>query len=249
MIHAIPPHSMNCWRASTSTVTRATNTPRFSSDCSALDSARMWETVRTRRPIIALPAAFTTRLSAARAATNATVTRISPARHVLYTYVGSHGLKPWSKIRWISTGVMSETTVTPSETITVRNRPRRSSGDSPMPRFSTGHAPWRSSEIGIASSSPKGRTSSLIEAHHLVLGFGLVGTDDRRVPGLGREQLVVTAGRRHAAALQEDHPVGQADRRQAVRDDDQGGVELAPERAEDVRLDRRIDRRGGVVQD
>jgi len=32
MIHAMPPHSMNCCNASMSAVTRATNTPRFSSD-------------------------------------------------------------------------------------------------------------------------------------------------------------------------------------------------------------------------
>ena len=36
-IQAMPPHSMNCCIASTSAVTRATNTPRFSSDCSAID--------------------------------------------------------------------------------------------------------------------------------------------------------------------------------------------------------------------
>ena len=45
MIQAIPPHSMNCWSASMSAVTRATNTPRFSSDWSAIDSAWMCENV------------------------------------------------------------------------------------------------------------------------------------------------------------------------------------------------------------
>ena len=38
MIHAIPPHSVNCESVSTSAVTRATKTPRFSSVCSAIES-------------------------------------------------------------------------------------------------------------------------------------------------------------------------------------------------------------------
>ena len=85
MIHAMPPHSMNCCSASTSAVTRATNTPRFSSDWSAIDSEWMCANVRTRSPIIAFSAAVTSRRPAVRAAQNATTTSSKAAPHNEYT--------------------------------------------------------------------------------------------------------------------------------------------------------------------
>ena len=72
---------MNCWSASTSAVTRATKTPRFSSDCSAIDSAWMWRKVRTRRFRIASSAVATRRRPAARAAQNAITTSTIAAAH------------------------------------------------------------------------------------------------------------------------------------------------------------------------
>ena len=81
MIHAIPPHSMNSCRASTSAVTRATNTPRFSSDCSAIDSAWMCRNVRTRRFLSAGSDAMTSRRPAVRAARNASTTSTNAAAH------------------------------------------------------------------------------------------------------------------------------------------------------------------------
>ena len=68
MIHAIPPHSVNCESVSTSAVTRATNTPRFSSVCSAIDRSWMCSNVRTRSAINACSDAFTSRRAARRLA-------------------------------------------------------------------------------------------------------------------------------------------------------------------------------------
>src|SRR3954454_4825336 len=84
MIHPIPPHSMNCWSASTSAVTRPTNTPRFSSDCSAIDSAWMCENVFTRSCIIAFSAASMSRRPGMRAATNAIMTTTKPIAQIVY---------------------------------------------------------------------------------------------------------------------------------------------------------------------
>ncbi len=75
----MPPHSMNCWSASTSAVTRATNTPRFSSDCSAIESAWMCRNVLIRRCFSAFSDAVTSRRPAARAARNASTTRTNAA--------------------------------------------------------------------------------------------------------------------------------------------------------------------------
>ena len=57
------------------------------------------------------------------------------------------------------------------------------------------------------------------------------------------------AGRPQAALLQEQHTVGEPDRGQAVRDDDQRGLQLPPKAGQDLRLDRRIHGARGVVQD
>src|SRR5215213_3123289 len=137
--------------------------------------------------------------------------------------------------------------------MTVRNRPRRSSGLSWTPRRSTAHAPDSSGEMGIASSSPGGRSSSLIVVVHLLPVFGLVlvlvRADDRRVPRLRGQQFVVPAGAGYTPVLQEDHAVRQTDRRQAVGHHDERRVELAPKSVQDVRLDRGVDRGGGIVQD
>ena len=74
MSHAMPPYSVNCCRESASAVTRATNTPRFSSLCSAIESLWMCANVRTRRFMRASSEARTRRRPAARAARNATAT-------------------------------------------------------------------------------------------------------------------------------------------------------------------------------
>src|SRR3954471_262645 len=248
MIHAMPPHSMNCCSASMSAVTRATNTPRFSSDWSAIDSEWMCENVVTRSCIIAFSAATTSRRPAIRAATNATITSANPIAQIEYVYFALNGLSPWSNTFCSRIGVTSDTTVTPSETTTVMPRPRRSSVLSPTPRFRTAQAPWSSSGTGSASSSVLNEASSaLIE--HLLHVPALVRADDRRVAALCRQELVVCPGAGDPSALQVDHPVGQLDRRQAVGHHDQGGVELAAKRLQDVGLDRRVDRRCRVVED
>src|SRR3954453_22244237 len=247
MIQAIPPHSMNCWSASTSAVTRATNTPRFSSDCSAIDSAWMCEKVFTRSCIIAFSAATTSRRPAIRAARNAMITRTNPIAQIVYVYCALNGLRPLSNTFWMRTGVTSDTTVTPSETTTVIPRPRRSSVLPPIPRLSTAHAPWSSSGTGSASSSCKDTSSALIVRLLGVLLF--VRADDRAVARQRREQLFVRTGVDDAAALEVDDPVGEADRRQAVGHHDQRRIELAPERVQDVRLDHRVDRGRRVVED
>ena len=82
MSHAIPPYSVNCCSESASAVTRATNTPRFSSDCSAIESRWMWANVRTRRFNKASSDVRTSRLPAVRAARNATSTSRNAAAHM-----------------------------------------------------------------------------------------------------------------------------------------------------------------------
>ena len=67
-----------------SAVTRATNTPRFSSDWSAIESAWMCENVCTRSCIIAFSAATTSRRPAIRAATNAMMTSTNPIAQIVY---------------------------------------------------------------------------------------------------------------------------------------------------------------------
>ena len=57
------------------------------------------------------------------------------------------------------------------------------------------------------------------------------------------------AGGLHPAVAQEDHPVGEADRGQAIGDHHQGGRELAPESAQDLGFDRGVHRAGRIVQD
>jgi hypothetical protein len=52
-----------------------------------------------------------------------------------------------------------------------------------------------------------------------------------------------------AAALEVEDAVGESDRRQPVRDDDQGRVELVSQTPQDLRLDRRIDGARRVVED
>ena len=49
-IQLMAPHSMNMAMVSMSAVTRATNAPRRSAVCSAMESAWMWRKVRTRIP-------------------------------------------------------------------------------------------------------------------------------------------------------------------------------------------------------
>ena len=55
--------------------------------------------------------------------------------------------------------------------------------------------------------------------------------------------------RAQAPVLEVEDPIGEPDRREAIRHHDERGAELAPERAEDLRLDRGVDRRCRVVQD
>ena len=59
----------------------------------------------------------------------------------------------------------------------------------------------------------------------------------------------MAAGRDDPAVVEEEHAIGQGDGRDAIRDDDQRRVELAAKAVEDLRLDRRIDRGRGVVED
>ena len=70
-IHSIPPSSVNSDNVSTSAVTRATNTPRRSRDCVAIDSWWMCSNPRTRSAISASSEARTSRRAAVRPATNA----------------------------------------------------------------------------------------------------------------------------------------------------------------------------------
>ena len=141
MIHAIPPHSVNCESVSTSAVTRATNTPRFSSVCSAIDSSWMCSNVRTRSAISACSDAFTSRraASAAREVGEDDQGERGAAQRCRRTWVGTPPSKPWSKICWTRTGVTSVATVTPSETTTVKPSPLRSSGRLVQP--ATQHGP------------------------------------------------------------------------------------------------------------
>ena len=76
----------------------------------------------------------------------------------------------------------------------------------------------------------------------------LVGAHEGLVLRDRGEQLVVGAVAGDAAALEEQHPVGERDRGDAVGDDQRGGVELAAQPVEDPLLDHRVDRRGGVVE-
>ncbi len=82
---------MNCCIASTSAVTRATNTPRFSSDCSAIERRWMCANVRMRRPIIA-PSAAWTRRRPARATPRTSAPPGRMPRRTRRAYV--HGTEP-----------------------------------------------------------------------------------------------------------------------------------------------------------
>ena len=161
-IHSIPPSSVNSDNVSTSAVTRATNTPRRSRDCVAIESWWMCSNPRTRSAISASSEARTSRRAAVRPATNATKTSANAAPQSPKTNPGRNPpSNPWSKICCTRIGTTRLPTTAPSETTTVRTRPRRSSGLSRSPAIRTRHALLRCSGIGSSSrlGAPTGASS------------------------------------------------------------------------------------------
>ena len=81
-------------------------------------------------------------------------------------------------------------------------------------------------------------------------GVLLVGLDQACVPGGRRQELIVGPVGDHSALVDIDDLVGQADRGRAIGDHhDRRGKLSRAQAAQNLGLDRRIDRRSGVVED
>ena len=238
MIQAIAPHSVKCESVSTSAVTRATKTPRFSSDCSAIESRWMCSNVshaqghqrllgRAHQPARGGPSR-----DVGEDDQDERRTRTVSAR----TAAWKPSVNPLSKIRLTKIGVTSSATVTPSETIDREAQPLAELGGLVQPVAEHRRARCRCGGISSSGSTDRHDLFGRRGAHRCsIRSYARIIA---AYPGIGREEFLVRSRRAKLPVLEVKDPVGQADRRQPVGDDDERRAELGAERPQDLGLDR-----------
>ena len=223
-IHAIPPHSVNCESVSTSAVTRPTNTPRRSWDWTAIESWWMCANARTRSCASALLGG-PCRAGASPRARRGTRRRPARSRRRSARTRSPAGSRPGTRGRRSAarrSARAARRRPRASDTATVKRDPAPELGAHPDALDQ--HAPRAAqvrrdrelvARLGAARRPGRRPRSSLAP---------LVRVDHRGVAGLARHQVVVRPAGAQASVLEVQDPVGEPDRREPVRDDDERRV-------------------------
>src|SRR4051812_4825900 len=268
MMPNTPPKTRNCETWSTSLVTRETRAPRCSVFWVSRGRSCTWRKALVRR--VARPRSeAVNRRAVMKYDETPVATMASAARTAIWatkpTSTPSGPLMPLSRVCCTEMGTTTRPAVPIRASSIVQPKPTPSSGEKRTPPRIVSIAEISSALATLVprSCSSSGSRSMLIRgprgdasAASSVVGWlsrshplGLVGVDQRGVGGIALQELLVGAPVDDAALVEEEHLVGQRDRRLAVGDQQHGGV-TAPlaHRRQDPRLHLGVDGRGGVVE-